>query len=173
LARSSQTWKETERNRFLHVLHRNDNYIVFTLKMHWNCTTSTCVTYKKRAKNVPWKYRMNPSIHVICVVQRFPYDFHNVSMYFQCGNNTNPSINVICVKKTRTFLSYQVRDACNAYFIPGICIEVASILMHRRALVPAVLKICKHSSNFLHFYGTFILELYVEFLSTFVVFSKI
>jgi hypothetical protein len=40
----SWTWKETERNRFLHVLHRNDNYIVFTLKTHWNCTTSTCVT---------------------------------------------------------------------------------------------------------------------------------
>ena len=31
---SSQTQKETERNRFLHVLHRNDNYIGFTLKMH-------------------------------------------------------------------------------------------------------------------------------------------
>jgi hypothetical protein len=30
----SRTWKETERNRFLHVLYRNDNYIVFTLKMH-------------------------------------------------------------------------------------------------------------------------------------------
>jgi hypothetical protein len=35
-----------------------------------------------------------------------------------------------------------------------------------------VLKIYKHSSDFLHFYGTFILELYVEFLSTFVVFNR-
>jgi hypothetical protein len=35
-----------------------------------------------------------------------------------------------------------------------------------------VLKICKHYSNFLQFYGTFISELYIEFLSTFVVFIK-
>jgi hypothetical protein len=35
-----------------------------------------------------------------------------------------------------------------------------------------MLKIYKHSSDFLHFYGTFILELYVEFLSTFVVFIR-
>jgi hypothetical protein len=35
-----------------------------------------------------------------------------------------------------------------------------------------VLKICKYSSDFLHFYGTFISELYVEFLSTVVVFIK-
>jgi hypothetical protein len=41
---TSQTWKETKRNRFLPVLHRNYNYIVFILKTHWNYTTSTCVT---------------------------------------------------------------------------------------------------------------------------------
>jgi hypothetical protein len=29
-----RTWQETESNRFLHVLCRNDNYIFFTLKMH-------------------------------------------------------------------------------------------------------------------------------------------
>jgi hypothetical protein len=36
----------------------------------------------------------------------------------------------------------------------------------------AVLKIYKHCSGFLHFYGTFISELYIEFLSTFVVFNR-
>jgi hypothetical protein len=35
-----------------------------------------------------------------------------------------------------------------------------------------VLKICKHFLDFLHFFGTFILELYVEFLSAFVIFIK-
>jgi hypothetical protein len=41
------------------------------------------------------------------------------------------------------------------------------------ARAPAVLKICNHSSNSLQFFGTFILELYVEFLSTTVMFIKI
>jgi hypothetical protein len=35
-----------------------------------------------------------------------------------------------------------------------------------------VLKIRKHSSDFLHFFGTFILELYIEFLSAPVMFIK-
>ena len=34
LETSSQTWKEMERNRFLHILYRNDNYIIFTLKTY-------------------------------------------------------------------------------------------------------------------------------------------
>ena len=55
---------------------------------------------------------------------------------------------------------------CNAHFNPGICIEVPST----GAL--AVLKIYIHSSDFLYFFGTFILELYIEFLSTPVMFIK-
>ena len=35
-----------------------------------------------------------------------------------------------------------------------------------------VLKICKHSFDFLHFFDTFISKLYVEFLSIFVMFIK-
>jgi hypothetical protein len=38
---------------------------------------------------------------------------------------------------------------------------------------PSVLKIRKHSYDFLHFFGTFILELYVEFLSAPVMFINL
>jgi hypothetical protein len=41
-----------------------------------------------------------------------------------------------------------------------------------KAGAPVVLKIRKHSSDFLHFFGTFILELYIEFLSAPVMFIK-
>jgi hypothetical protein len=47
----------------------------------------------------------------------------------------------------------------NARFDPRIYIRVPL------AGAPVVLKIRKHSSDFLHFFGTLILEQYIEFLS--------
>jgi hypothetical protein len=55
---------------------------------------------------------------------------------------------------------------CNARFNPGIYIGVPPT----GAL--AVLKIRIYSSDFLYFFGTFILELYIEFLSALVMFIK-
>ena len=41
-----------------------------------------------------------------------------------------------------------------------------------KAGAPTVLKIYKYSINFLYFFDTFISELYIEFLSIFVIFIK-
>jgi hypothetical protein len=88
--------------------------IIIILFLHKKCIEIVQLPHVLHAKNVQKMYfestAQKPFIHVIRVVQCFLHVFHNVSMHFQCENSTNPSINVICVKKTRTLLSYQVRD---------------------------------------------------------------
>ena len=57
-------------------------------------------TYKRCTLQVPHEpfYLRNTCSATFSA--HFPHVFHNVSMHFECGNNTYPFINVICVKKT-------------------------------------------------------------------------
>jgi hypothetical protein len=57
--------------------------------------------YKRCTLKIPHEFYF----HVIHVVQHLLQFFHDVSMHFSCGNNTNTSINVICVRKTQTPLT--------------------------------------------------------------------
>ena len=117
--------------------------------------------YKRCTLKILYKFYF----HVILVVQCFMHVFHNISMHFSCGNNTNPSINKICVNKTQTLLFNQVRDENKVFsFSPK---KKKSILNFKILKLYSSIFFFQHRNAFLKYCPENVNNFLFKFVSTF------